>query len=167
MKKYTSTIYTSIIIAAILITLVVAFRPVGDSQTEYSSQESSGALTTEESFFDFGDISMAEGKVIHDFKIQNTGIEPTMISKIYTSCMCTSAKLVTDEGSKGPYGMAGHGFLPSVNELVDVNEDAIIRVIFDPAAHGPAGIGRSDRTVFIEQKSGAKLTLRFTAFVTP
>ncbi|MEX1063710.1 MAG: DUF1573 domain-containing protein [Candidatus Paceibacterota bacterium] len=167
MRKYKNIIYTSITIAAILVVLVIVFQPTESGQLGPVSQNDSVALTAEESLFDFGNISMAEGMVTHDFKIQNLDTEPVMISKIYTSCMCTSAELVTDSGSKGPFGMAGHGFLPAVNELVGVNEDATIRVTFDPAAHGPAGIGRADRVVYVEQKSGAKLNLRFTAFITP
>ena len=46
-------------------------------------------------------------------------------------------------------------------------EDAIIEVVFDPAAHGPAGIGPVDRVVTIENTAGRPLVLAFAATVTP
>ncbi len=124
-------------------------------------------ISAEETAFDFGTVSMAAGKVSRSFKIKNTGTEPAVITKLYTSCMCTSAELMIGGKRFGPFDMPGHGFFPSINQTVNAGEDAEILVVFDPAAHGPAGVGPISRAVYIEEKSGAKLQLGISAVVTP
>jgi hypothetical protein len=138
-----------------------------DGNVAGTGAESSGIFTVDETFFDFGTISMAAGKVSHVFKVKNTGTEPVVIGKMYTSCMCTTATLVKDGKEFGPYGMQGHGFIPKINELVRPDEEVKIEVVFDPAAHGPAGIGRIQREVTVENNADTPLELRFNAFVTP
>lgn len=128
---------------------------------------SGGLLTAEENNFDFGSISMAAGNVKHSFKIKNAGAAAATIGKMYTSCMCTTATLEARGEKFGPYGMPGHGFIPKLNKTVDPGEEAIVEVVFDPAAHGPAGVGRIQRVVTIEQEGGRSLELGFTATVTP
>ena len=78
----------------------------------------SGALVAQDSNYDFGTISMAKGKVSRTFVLENSSFSPTTINSIYTSCMCTSAILISGGDRKGPFGMAGHGFLPRLKEVV-------------------------------------------------
>ena len=132
-----------------------------------ASANSAGALSAPETNFNFGSISMAGGKVTHSYRIRNTGTEPMLIRKMYTSCMCTTAALVKSGRKFEPYGMPGHGFIPRMNEPVNPKEEAIIEVVFDPAAHGPAGIGPVDRFVTVENSAGRPLELAFTANVKP
>ncbi len=138
---------------------------IGNSTS--TSQNSNGALNAEEANFNFGTISMAAGKVSHSFKIKNPGREPVNIGKMYTSCMCTTAALIIGGKQFGPYGMPGHGFIPKINESINPNEEANVEVVFDPAAHGPAGVGRIQRSITIENNAGQALELGFTALVTP
>ncbi len=44
-----------------------------------------GTLTVTDDFYDFGRISMKDGKVSHSFRLHNTGSEPALIRKLYTS----------------------------------------------------------------------------------
>jgi hypothetical protein len=81
--------------------------------------------------------------------------------------MCTTATLVTPSGRRGPFGMPGHTPIPSIRERLAPGEMAQVEVVFDPAAHGPAGVGRIDRTVTLQNDAGAPLELAFTAMVTP
>lgn len=124
-------------------------------------------LKAEKTFFDFGSISMKAGKVSHGFKIQNSGSEPETISQISTSCMCTSATLEIGSQKFGPYGMPGHGFNPRINVSLEPGEEAEVQAIFDPNAHGPAGIGLNERAIYLETKAGGVLELRLSATVTP
>ncbi len=117
--------------------------------------------------YDFGTISMAAGTVTRTFKLRNTGDQPVIIQKIYTSCMCTTATLSLSGKQFGPYGMPGHGAIPSINQTINPNEDATVEVVFDPAAHGPAGVGRIQRTVTIENNAGTPVELLIAAIVTP
>ncbi|MBI2959718.1 MAG: DUF1573 domain-containing protein [Betaproteobacteria bacterium] len=131
------------------------------------SPRSSGALAARESKFDFGSISMAAGKVTHNYWIRNTGATPIVITKLYTSCMCTTAALVKAGRKFDPYGMPGHGYIPALNEPLAPNEDAMIEIVFDPAAHGPAGVGPIERVVTIENNAAPPLELALSAVVTP
>ncbi|MEK9154817.1 MAG: DUF1573 domain-containing protein [Patescibacteria group bacterium] len=144
-------------------------RPDSQNSTSAAlSAISNGTLTVEEANnYDFGTISMAAGKVKHQFKIKNTGSKGVNIEKIYTSCMCTTAVLMMDGKQFGPYGMPGHGAIPKINKTVNPNEEAVVEVVFDPAAHGPAGVGRIQRTITIENNAGQAIELLFAAIVTP
>ena len=125
------------------------------------------ALASVSPFHNFGNISMAAGKVSKVYWIKNISGDPLTISKLYTSCMCTDATLITKAGKKGPFGMPGHGPTPRIEERLAPGETAQVEVVFDPAAHGPAGIGRTDRVTTIENGGGLPLELRFSAMVTP
>ena len=133
-----------------------------------ATASSAGALSAPELNFNFGSVSMARGKVTHRYWIRNAGTKPIVLGKMYTSCMCTTAALVKSSGRKfAPVGMPGHTPIPSLNETMQPNEEAIVEVVFDPAAHGPAGIGPTDRVVTIENSAGQPLELAFRANVTP
>ncbi len=138
-----------------------------ESQQANLAQGFQGSLSSQELTFDFGQVSMAKGKVSHEFKIKNEGQGPAKIERIYTSCMCTEATLLKDGKEWGPYGMPGHGFVPKVNQIMNPGQEAIIKVVFDPAAHGPAGIGKAVRGVIIENDAGQALELQIEAVVTP
>lgn len=138
-----------------------------DARTAAAEISGKRVLTSDAPFFNFGRISMAAGKVSHPYSIRNTGTEPLTITKMFTSCMCTTATLVTRSTQKGPFGMPGHGWLPSVNETLAPGETAQVEAVFDPAAHGPAGVGPTDRTVTVVNDAGLALELRFNALVTP
>ena len=90
-----------------------------------------------------------------------------MINKMYTSCMCTTATLIINGKIFGPYGMQGHGFIPKINEALAPGEEAQIEAIFDPAAHGPAGVGPIERLIYIESSNAPTLELTISAVVTP
>ena len=131
---------------------------------------SAGDLASEERSYDFGTISMSAGKVSHQFTVKNTGLEPVRVGKVYTSCMCTSAS-VTDAGGKryGEFGMQGHGGMSASTDIeVGAGQVVTVEVVFDPAAHGPSGVGLAQRTVYLETNSqkSPKLELGLQARVT-
>ena len=167
MKKYSGIIWSLVIIVLIVGSLILISRSKIDSSSPVV-QFSNGVISAEETAFDFGTISMAKGKVSHSFKIKNTGGEPLTISKIYTSCMCTEATFIKGDVRKGPVGMAGHGYVPKINEALNVGEEAEILVFYDPAAHGPAGLGKTERVVYLENNGkDQKLEILIRANVAP
>ncbi|MCR4306492.1 MAG: DUF1573 domain-containing protein [Candidatus Yonathbacteria bacterium] len=128
---------------------------------------SAGTLVATESFYDLGTISMSAGKVSRVFKITNSGGSPVQIKKIYTSCMCTTATLITREGSAGPFGMPGHAAIPTISEPIAPNEEASVEIVFDPAAHGPAATGKVRRIIYLETDAQKEpIELSFEATVT-
>lgn len=81
--------------------------------------------------------------------------------------MCTEATLVQGGEQWGPFGMPGHGATAEINRLVSPGEEVTVLAIFDPNAHGPAGIGRADRAVSVLMGGRRVLQLQFSAYVTP
>lgn len=127
-----------------------------------------GALTAPEVFYDFGTISMKNGDVTKDFTVTNPTSKDVFVSTVLTSCMCTSAFIVEPDGSsKGPFKMPGMGYVPPANETIKAGESRVIRVVYDPNAHGPAGVGRIDRFVTLTDANGGTLQLEIQALVTP
>lgn len=128
------------------------------------------ALTIPERNFDFGTISMEKGKVSHVFEVKNPGNEIVTIEKVYTSCMCTKATITDSEGNgQGIFSMPGHGGgSAEANIPIKPNETVIVEAIFDPAAHGPSGVGKADRSIYLETNStqSPKIELQFSAMVT-
>lgn len=125
-------------------------------------------LKADPTYFDFGTISMKNGVVKRAVTIQNPTSENIAITQLSTSCMCTSATLKTSDAKQyGPFGMQGHGFIPRIDATLLPNDTATVDVTFDPNAHGPAGVGRISRTVYLENSAGRPLEINFSVSVTP
>lgn len=154
--------------------LIIAAKPgpVTDTPATVETREpgaanSAGRLTVLRTKYNFGAISMARGKVTYRYPIRNTGTEPIFIRKLYTSCMCTTAAVVKNGKASEAYGMPGHAPIPTIKVPIGPAEEASIEVVFDPAAHGPAGVGPIERVVTVENSAGQPLELEFAALVTP
>lgn len=106
---------------------------------------SNSVLTIAPAEFDFGQISMANGNVDTTFTLKNDGEEPVKITEISTSCMCTTAQI---EGKS--FGMHGS---PNANIEIPAKGSKKMKVIFDPNAHGPTGVGPITRVVYIRTNS--------------
>ena len=125
-------------------------------------------LTASETLYDFGTISMKNGNVTKEFTVTNSTDKDIIVSTVLTSCMCTSAFIVGPDGStKGPFKMPGMGYVPPANERIKAGESRAIRVVYDPNAHGPAGVGRIDRFVTLTDATGSTVQLGIKALVTP
>lgn len=132
----------------------------GDELSLSAPDAEKGNLTAEETVFDFGVVPMYGGKVKHSFNLKNIGQGAVKISKIYTSCMCTEATLVSGKSKSGPFGMPGHGGLAAfVNQTIGAGESATVEVEVDPAAHGPQGTGPARKVVYIETDDSQEIQL--------
>src|SRR3989344_219375 len=134
----------TIIICAVIVLGLIGLMLWGRSnQTDGISQNSGviSSLTATEKLYDFGTISMKDGLVEHMFKVTNSSDKDISLKKVNTSCMCTRAYIESSNGEKGPFGMEGMGYLPPVNETIKAGESRNIKVVYDPNAHGPAGVG--------------------------
>lgn len=170
MQSWKKIVWPAALILIFIVLLVVLAGPDKDKNPAAASNRLTAnlaALTTEENSFDFGSISMAAGKVSHLFKIKNSGTETLKIERVYTSCMCTTARLATADGQTPFFGMPGHGFIPKINKEIKAGEEATIEVVFDPAAHGPAGVGPISRVVYLESGEETPFEVSFSAVVTP
>ena len=126
------------------------------------------ALKASETFYDFGTISMKNGDVSKTFKVTNGANTDILIPSLTTSCMCTKAYFIESDGrKKGPFGMPGMGVVPKLNKTIKTGESADVEVVYDPNAHGPAGVGKIDRFVYLEDANGNKIQFEIKANVTP
>lgn len=133
-----------------------------------SNTGAKSVLTASSTLYDFGTISMKNGNVTKDFTVTNSTSQDIFVPSLVTSCMCTKAFIVESDGTtKGPFGMPSMGYVPPANETIKAGENRIIRVVYDPNAHGPAGIGNIDRFVTLTDASGAGLQFEIKALVTP
>lgn len=159
----------------IIITLLIVVGLIGlvwwGSKNQKPPIESSGeksVLTTSQNLYDFGTISMKDGDVIKEFIITNPTDKDIFVPTIVTSCMCTKAFIVKPDGTtKGPYSMPSMGYVWPSDETVKAKDNMIVRVVYDPNAHGPAGVGFIDRFITITDESGNELQLEIKATVTP
>ena len=154
-----------IITAIVLVLMAWGYANMAGLTQAQLNQPSS--FTASEKLYDFGTISMANGKVDHVFRIVNPTDQPITISNVQTSCMCTTAYLVSGSDRMGPYGMPGMGGINSTNTVVPAHGTQDVDVVFDPAAHGPAGVGDIDRMIDIMQADGGTMQFEIKAVVTP
>ncbi len=160
----------TIIIIVLIAVAVLGFmvwgygRMAGPTQAQLSEKSS---LTAAETFHDFGTISMANGKVDHMFQITNPTGGDITINNLQTSCMCTTAYIVDGSSKEGPFGMPGMGGATAANDVIPAHGTQSIDVVFDPAAHGPAGVGNIDRFIYATEENGGTLQLEIKAVVTP
>lgn len=172
MKTKTIIIWVITIFALLALLVWAGSKNISSSPEQsgnaVNSGETKGQLTASETLYDFGTISMTNGNVSKVFKVTNSTNADILIPSLTTSCMCTKAYLVQPNGNKkGPFGMPGMGFVPKVNETIKAGESRDIEVVYDPNAHGPAGVGRIDRFVYLTDESGGELQLEIKALVTP
>jgi len=152
----------------LLVALIFWGRAAGENDNG-DSPYSASVLVSTETDFDFGTIPMYGGDVVHEFTAINDGTEPIVVGKVYTTCGCTTAILVDASGKEyGEFGMQGHGLPSDTKVEVGPGEPLLVRAIFDPAAHGPSGVGLADRSVYVETNSAKspKLEFSFKALVT-
>jgi hypothetical protein len=164
-KKDYSTLWV-VGITIIFTILIIVGVSLSEKNKVASFNLKASQLQTLESEYDFGSISMAQGKVTKVFTFKNNTTEAITAKKLYTSCMCTKATLIKSDKTFGPFGMPAHGVIPGINESIAPGEEAQIEVVFDPAAHGPAGVGPIGRQATLETSDG-QLVFKFKANVTP
>ena len=140
-----------------------------NSHTAGTGDTTANALTASETFYDFGTISMKNGNVSKVFKVSNSTTQDIKVPSLTTSCMCTTAYIIKADGSRSrPYGMPGHGgAVPKANAIVEAGGSLDIEVVYDPNAHGPAGVGLIERAVFLEDESNNVIEFKFKVNVTP
>lgn len=123
------------------------------------TSQSAKAYVADPTSFDWGNIPMYKGNVTRSFVIKNTGTDILKLYNLKTSCHCTKA-YITINGSDSPtFGM---DTLSSWVGEVSPGGEAKLTVLFDPAYHGPGGVGPINRFVSVETNDKANTKLTFT-----
>jgi hypothetical protein len=119
------------------------------SWLSYSPLENQGTPKIEivQKEYDAGTVSMADGVVKHIYEIKNTGDGNLKISRIWTSCMCTTAVLRVGDKESPKFGM--HDNPAFWSQTIAPEQAGFLEVEFDPAFHGPQGVGLAVRAVYL------------------
>lgn len=108
--------------------------------------------------YDWGVIDYDNGIVSQNFAIKNTSSTTLELYDIATSCMCTTAQLITPNKTSRKFAM--HDKSSSIFE-VNPGETAELKIEFDPTFHGPSGLGPVTRTVTMNTNDAANPQLIF------
>lgn len=133
----------------------------------YSPKETSGTPKIEinPKEYDAGTVAIGAGLVKKTYEIKNVGDGELKISSIQTSCDCTSAILKVGDKESPKFGM--HSTSAFWSQEIIPGEIGYLEVIFDPAFHGPHGIGQMLRVVFLStnDSQNKKVEVRLLANV--
>lgn len=133
----------------------LATKSEGQEQVLSSEQvEVSTGVTSH----DWGEIGIDNGVVSANFEIKNEGSDNLRLSNIETSCMCTTAQLILGDAKSPLFGM--HSKSAYYLE-VPPGETANLSVVFDPAFHGPSGVGPITRQVKVLTNDSDEPELNF------
>lgn len=147
-----------IIIASTLLILFGGVYVLSTTTTPPTTSKRVKALAVQTAF-DWGTINMSNGNVEKTFAIKNTGNETLKLFNVKTSCHCTKARVKIGKEESPDFGMTG---LSSWVGQVVSEQEAELTVIFDPAYHGPQGVGPINRFVSVETNDSSNPKLTFT-----
>lgn len=135
------------IIAATLLIIVGGIALVSRSGPQQLTVSESVHLEVQETSYDWGEIPINNGNVNKTFEIKNNSQGVLELANVSTSCMCTTAQVIIND-QKSPF----FGMHPNSSWLgkVAAGESAQVFIEFDPAFHGPSGIGQASRQVSLD-----------------
>lgn len=151
-------ILVSLVVATLLLIGGGAFFLMKTMTAEPISASESVKVAAVERNFDWGEIRINGGNATKTFLIKNDGTDNLKLYNIKTSCTCTKAQ-VEIEGVKSPL-FSMHSTSSWRGEVLPGRE-AKLTVIFDPAFHGPSGIGPITRLVSVDTNDPRNLKLEF------
>ncbi|MBI3397033.1 DUF1573 domain-containing protein, partial [Candidatus Woesebacteria bacterium] len=97
---------------------------------------------------DWGIIPINGGIVEKTYEVKNVTSKNINLKRIVTSCMCTKASFEVGENKSAYFGMEMSGDKnATINIEVASGQTGMLKVRFDPAAHGPQGVGPFDRVI--------------------
>lgn len=115
-------------------------------------------VSVDKTSFNWGTIGINDGKVQAEFNLKNNGTAPLELANVSTSCMCTTAQVIIG-GRPSPY--FGMHQKSSWTGEVSPGQSAQLVVEFDPAFHGPQGIGQITRQIVVETNDPTQPQLTF------
>ena len=122
-------------------------------------ESSSGAkVKVEKTSHDWGEVGIKNGKVEASFEIENTGEENLKLYNVKTSCDCTTAQLSSGNNTSPSFGMHDNSsYILEVPPKIKAN----LKVVFDPAYHGPDSVGPITRQINIQTNDKDQTLLSF------
>ena len=141
-----------VVIASLLFLLVIFGGAImlSNSKPEEAVTNQVEGLTVSPESYELGNIPINGGLVSKEYEVKNITDKTIKLKKLATSCMCTKAKVKIGDRETQLFSMEGMGDKnPPVNIEVPAGASAKVTAVFDPAAHGPQGVGPIDRAVIL------------------
>lgn len=153
-----------VIVFSVIIMVGGVFINAKVSTPRNVSFNNNAKLQVDKTSYDWGNISMQKGKVEATFSIENTGVGDLKLYNVSTSCHCTTAQLFLNGVGSPLFGMNTKSAYVMV---VPKGAKAELKVVFDPAFHGPNGVGAISRRILVStnDSSNAQLEFSLTALV--
>ena len=147
-----------IIVTTVLIFGIAIFFGTRMGATPQVTADAQVSVSIDSNKYDWGTIDYDKGIVSKNFEIKNTSNTALKLYNVKTSCMCTTAQLKTSEGTSKKFGMH-----ESSTDVVKVKpgETAELIIEYDPAFHGPSGVGQITRIITMDTNDGKNSTLTF------
>lgn len=133
-----------IVVATVLILGIAIFFGTRMGKTPQVATDSQVSASVDANKFDWGLIDYDKGIVSKNFEIKNTSNTLLKLYNVKTSCMCTTAQIKTSDITSKKFQMH-----ESSSDIIEVKpgDTAKLIVEFDPAFHGPSGVGPITRTI--------------------
>lgn len=158
MDKFIISIIAVSLIVVIAGSAIMSGNTGTDSRSKIEVNENT-KIVLDKTSHDWGTIGLNDGNVEHVFEVKNEGTEELTLSNIVTSCMCTTAQLILNDQQSPVFGM----HTKSDYQLnVPAGETALLKIVFDPAFHGPSGVGPINRQITVDTNNPDKSKLQFT-----
>lgn len=147
-----------ILLSAFILTLGVFLLSKSGTQATLAPSYNTKAQADQKTY-DWGIINMKDGNVNKTFIIKNTGADVLKLTKVKTSCHCTKASVIINGVASPIFGMNTN--FSWIGEVLP-NSEAQLSIVFDPAYHGPNGVGPITRYVSVDTNDPKTSTLEFT-----
>jgi archaellum component FlaG (FlaF/FlaG flagellin family) len=120
--------------------------------------ENDAAATVNETEYDWGTIKMYDGLAKKTFLVKNTGTKTLQLYSPTTTCSCTTVQVRTASERTAALSMHSQS-----NDVIDVapGDEAEVEVVFNPAFHGPSGVGPISRSAIIKTNDPQQPELKF------
>lgn len=158
-----------IILGIVLFTILILVGGIvllsgGGSTSATITASQNAKAKVDQKNYDWGQINMKGGNISKTFTIKNIGTDTLKLTNIKTSCHCTKAQVKIGNISSPYFGMNN---VSSWIGEVPPRQEAQLEVVFDPAYHGPQGIGPITRLVSVEtnDKSNSRIEFSLTGTV--
>lgn len=144
------------IIGAVIVVIIAIFASYSLSNNNdiTDTPNVASAITVVEAPHDFGDIDIFGGKVSTTYTLKNEGAEDVNITSAVTSCMCT-------EGEIGGLTFGMHESSDKV-VIIPAGGEKMLTATYDPLAHGPDGVGKVKRELFLKTNSTVTPEIKVT-----
>ncbi|HEC32951.1 MAG TPA: DUF1573 domain-containing protein [Candidatus Kaiserbacteria bacterium] len=124
-------------------TLIIASYGISNNKTKISKVSS--LISVSEPTYNFGDIDIFSGKVNTTYTLKNEGNEDVSIVSAVTSCVCTEGKI--DDLEFGMHKSTGKVV------VIPAGGEKVLTATYDPLAHGPNGVGKVKRELYLKTNS--------------